>query len=135
MWEGFIIFKRLCFLIGIFLPSALHAGDLPSIQFSIQPNLCVLAEEEERCHDELHIRWHSEVLQSLCLYQSNKRLPLRCWENETSGEHHIKISASKNIDFQLQDMSEQDLVVTQSFIVVQEDREYRRRRRNPWSFF
>ncbi len=110
-------------------------SDLPRILFSIKPNLCVLSQGEEICRDELVISWQSEERLSLCLYQIDKRLPLRCWEGEFSGAHNIEISASENIDFELRDMSEKDLLVSDSFEVVQDRGDYRRRRRNAWSFF
>ncbi|MFT5084885.1 MAG: hypothetical protein ACI9Y1_002941 [Lentisphaeria bacterium] len=114
-------------------PDAAHA--MPLIQFSIKPRLCVLSEGEQVCRDELEISWTSKVGRSLCLYQSEKRLPLRCWEDELNGEHYIEISTSRNIDFQLKEMVSDDLLVTEAFEVVQDNTQYRRRRRNAWSFF
>ncbi len=111
------------------------ASDLPRIQFSVKPNLCVLSDGEEVCRDELQIRWQSEERLSLCLYQMDKRLPLRCWEGEFSGMHQTAISASTNIDFELRDMSNKHLLVMDSFEVVQDNSRYRQRRRNAWSFF
>lgn len=108
---------------------------LPVIQFSIKPRLCLLSEGEEVCQDELEIKWMSENRRSLCLYRTDKNKPLHCWDDAFSGEHHVEISASRNVDFQLKEIENQNLVVTEAFEVVQDNTKYRRRRRNAWSFF
>ena len=95
----------------------------------------MLSEGEDTCQDELEISWKSSVDRSLCLYQSNKRLPLRCWENENSGSHRLAIEAASNVDFHLREMQDDMFVVSQEFEVVHDTTQYRRRRRNPWSFF
>lgn len=77
----------------------------------------------------------SKTLRSLCLFQKDKRLPLRCWEDQYSGKHQFVINASKDINFQLKEMYGGSLLVTQAFEVLQDQPQYRRRRRNPWSFF
>lgn len=120
------------------LAIAVHSSadnTLPVIQFSIKPRLCVLSEGEELCHDELEIRWTSENRRSLCLYRTDKSSPLNCWNRAFSGEHHVEISASRNVNFQLKEIENQNLVVTEAFEVVQDNTKYRRRRRNAWSFF
>ena len=109
--------------------------DLPGIEFSIKPRLCVLAESEEVCEDTLEIRWYSRVPRSLCLYQSNKTLPLRCWENEYSGKHSFALAIAANVEFHLREIDKNLLLVSREFRVVQDHKEFRRRRRNPWSFF
>jgi hypothetical protein len=105
------------------------------MRFSVKPRLCVLAQDEESCHDVLEIRWSTRDKKSLCLFQSSKRLPLRCWEDEREGSHTVEIHTGEDIDFQLQEVGANELLVSQSYEVVQDQEKYRRRRRNPWSFF
>lgn len=95
----------------------------------------MLSEGEAFCEDELEISWASEVPRSLCLYQSDKRLPLRCWEDELRGEHRFSLAAANNVEFSLREIGEELLLVSREFEVVQDNRQFRRRRRNPWSFF
>jgi len=108
---------------------------LPMIQFSIKPRLCVLSEGEEICHDELELKWVSRTRRSLCLYRSDAELAMQCWDNTFSGEHHLEISASRNVDFQLKESENLGLVVTEAFEVVHDNTKFRKRRRNAWSFF
>ena len=109
--------------------------NLPLIQFSIKPRLCVLAAGEEVCHDELTVKWSAAEARSLCLYQSDKVQPLRCWENATQGEYQFELTASVSTDFQLRENPTQKPLSDQRFQVVYNDKKYRKERRNPWSFF
>ncbi|QEY19086.1 DUF3019 domain-containing protein [Cellvibrio sp. KY-GH-1] len=105
------------------------------IQFSIKPRLCVLNAGEEVCHDELQVKWESPVVRSLCLFQTDKSEPLRCWEHETRGEYQFELTASVSTDFQLREQQSDKPLSDQRFQVVYNDKKYRKARRNPWSFF
>ncbi len=136
--EVCIIFKTILGVLGFYIlcAASVSAEDaLPTIQFSIKPHLCVLSEGEELCEDELEIRWTSPSRRSLCLFRNDVARPLECWEDTVSGHHYINIAASHNVDFQLKEVGNEELVVTEAFEVVHENPQFRRRRRNAWSFF
>lgn len=115
--------------------SAAQSSSLPLIRFSIKPRLCVLNAGEEICRDELEVKWESPVSRSLCLFQSDKQQPLRCWENATRGEYQFELAASASTDFQLREQASDKPLSDQRFQVVYNDKKFRRARRNPWSFF
>lgn len=139
--QSIVKIKYYCYtatLIGLLLIGDFAIADeqaLPLIQFSIKPRLCVLTEKEDVCHDRLEVNWSAAVPRSLCLYQSDKTEPLRCWENAVSGEYQFQLTASVSTDFQLREHKTQQPVSDQRFQVVFNDKKYRRQRRNPWSFF
>lgn len=105
------------------------------LRFVVKPKLCVLSAEEELCQDTLEILWTASTEKSVCLFQSDKSLPLRCWENESTGRYSVEISTGSDIEFQLREIKNKQLVVAELFEVQQDKQEFRRRRRNPWSFF
>lgn len=115
--------------------SAGQNASIPLIQFSIKPRLCVLNAGEEVCRDELQVRWESPVQRSLCLFQSDKTEPLRCWDNATRGEFQFELAASASTDFQLREQASDKPLSDQRFQVVYNDKKFRKARRNPWSFF
>jgi hypothetical protein len=131
------------FLATLLSGSCVHADDvagassssLPLIQFSIKPRLCVLNAGEEVCRDELEVKWLSAQARSLCLYQSDKAEPLRCWQNATNGEYQFELTASVSTDFQLRELDSNTALSDQRFQVVYNEKKYRKARRNPWSFF
>jgi len=137
--EGVIIFKRI--LIPLFLATltARAAGDAmvpaDNISFSIKPHLCVVSDTNEICEDQLIVSWDSKDKRSLCLYQQDKKLPLRCWENEHFGSHSFLLATANNIEFKLVEMAERTELASKQFEVVKSIDNFRRRRRNPWSFF
>lgn len=106
-----------------------------NISFSIKPRLCVLSKEQEICEDQLVVSWSSKDKRSLCLFQENKKLPLRCWENERKGSHSFELTTANNIEFKLIEMADERALASKQFEVVKTTEEFRRRRRNPWSFF
>lgn len=112
----------------------LRASELPKLEFSIKPRLCVLSGDEEACYDELEVRWSAEQTMNLCLYQSVDDEPLTCWQNTRSGVHHFVLTASQNITFYLREPGE-SWQVSEAFEVIHDHKKYRRQRRNPWSFF
>lgn len=121
-------------LLGFVCGGDLLAAEIPQLQFSLKPNLCVLSAEEEACYDELAVRWKATQNLSLCLYQSGLEAPLRCWTNASEGAHNFLLSATRNVTFQLRETNK-NLLVSEAFEVVQDKKKYRRQRRNPWSFF
>lgn len=108
---------------------------LPAIHFSIKPRLCVLANGEEICRDELDVHWSSEQPQSLCLYQDGEPLPLQCWSEATKGFYRFTLTASASTNFQLRAVNSEETLGREMFEVVYQQKQYRKKRRNPWSFF
>jgi hypothetical protein len=115
--------------------SSASSASLPLIQFSIKPRLCVLNAGEEMCRDELEVKWLSAQARSLCLYQTDKIDPLRCWQDATQGEYQFELTASASTDFQLRELNSSTSLSDQRFQVVYNEKKYRRARRNHWSFF
>lgn len=126
--KGFIAIGACCLPLGFALAS-------PNIQFTLKPRLCVLAEGEELCRDTIEINWSTPTPSSLCLYKGEEESPLACWDSVKKGAFVIELAASDNINFSLREKTKNTFLVTQSFEVVQESTRYRRRNRNPWSFF
>lgn len=115
------------------LPLDLYADD--GVRFVVRPKLCVLSKGEEECRDTLELSWQSNRETSVCLFRSDKVLPLRCWENESKGVHLVAISTDQNIEFQLREINDRSLLVAERFEVRHDQPELRRRKRNPWSIF
>ena len=140
---GCIIFK-LARLFKRFLPillahlsfvyaAAAYAGE--GVRFTVRPKLCVLSEGEAHCRDTLELSWYSDDVTSVCLFQNNKTLPLRCWENESRGKHLVSISTDQNIEFQLREIDDRSVLIAEMFEVRHDKPQLRRKKRNPWSIF
>ena len=109
-------------------------ADVPVIEFTIKPRLCVLTNDDEVCHDELEVRWRAKKPMDLCLYRNDFEKPLTCWERSDTGYHKFLLSTSEGVTFYLREPA-QGLEVSEAFEVIHDNKHYRRQRRNPWSFF
>lgn len=105
------------------------------IEFRVKPKLCVLRAKEAHCHDTLEFVWSSPEKKSVCLFGSQMDLPMRCWRRQTEGRYSVAITTGDDIEFQLREVDDSAVLVVETFQVVQDKQEFRRRRRNPWSFF
>jgi hypothetical protein len=108
---------------------------LPAIHFSIKPHLCVLADGEQACEDQLEVHWSSPEARSLCLYRNGDSMPLQCWTSAYSGHYQFQLTASSSTDFHLREVESEQTLGREVFEVVYQQKQYRRQRRNPWSFF
>ncbi len=116
------------------LAGTAEAAELPALEFSIKPRLCVLTVGEEACYDEVLVRWRSPRPLSLCLFQNRLDDPITCWQQTKEGQHRLVLSASNSVTFHLREPSE-GWEVSEAFEVIHDHQQYRRQRRNPWSFF
>lgn len=114
---------------------ALAAEPPPGVELSIRPNLCVLSAQEDVCRDTLEISWASPKARDLCLHSDQRDTPLRCWRQALSGEYSLAVNTSSSILFYLRSEHSPDLLAAGNFEVMQDHKTYRRKRRNPWSFF
>ena len=111
------------------------AADMPAIELTLKPKVCVLSSEEETCFDELHIAWQSSEAMSICLYQKDHSSPLACWENANYGSHSMALNTGVSLGFMLREMEQNQLLASETFEVIHYHKQYRRARRNAWAFF
>lgn len=107
-----------------------------AVELTLEPSLCVLAEGENLCRDRVRVSWRAKQNRSLCLYESGESDPLDCWQESRSGTHTSLLETASDIQFQLVEASGRGpIVAARAFEVIADAKRYRRRRRNPWSFF
>ncbi len=113
------------------------AENTPIIHLMIKPNICVLSEAEAYCEDVLVAEWKSADNKnySLCLYQGSSKNSIECWKNTNVGKTEFTQVIAKSTVFELRDMNDQTLLGQDLFQVINAQKKYQRRRRNPWSFF
>lgn len=114
---------------------AYAASEGSGVELTVQPNLCVLGEGESVCRDQVKVNWRAEHSRSLCLYELGEPDPLDCWQQTRSGTHTSMLETENDVQFQLIEASGRQVVASRAFEVIADAKRYRRRRRNPWSFF
>lgn len=140
MLGGCTIFKGklLTIIICCFsLSKTAFAKDVPVLQLTLKPNICVLSEAESHCEDILVAEWKATMNKkiSLCLFQRNNAIPIECWNDVSFGSTTFRKSIAATTMFELRDASNQTLLSEQVFKVINSQKKIQRSRRNPWSFF
>lgn len=128
--------RHVAALLILIIPGFSYAREsLPNLQFSLKPRLCVLADDQTQCQDQLEVEWASDRERSLCLYQNDQTTALHCWSNQRTGEYRFKITTHTSTDFQLREEGASTVLGREIFEVVHQQKRYRKSRRNPWNFF
>jgi len=60
---------------------------------------------------------------------------LNCWSDARDGHYTVKIVAEESLMFFLKQEQHESYLASQTFKVIHDTQRYRRRHRNPWSFF
>jgi len=117
-------------------------NDIEDVDFWIKPSVCVLSESEKNCEDSVDIIWRAKKALSVCLWHDfanaindEQAILLNCWSEASEGRHTVNISTETSLIFFLKEDQKESYLVSQTFKVIQDTQRYRRRHRNPWSFF
>lgn len=137
---SFLIAKRFIISLSAWLfisliSNAAYGNNQDSVEFTLQPRLCVISHKQSSCKDRIKIRWLAREIQSLCLHREDWAPAIRCWEQQQKGAHQYDIDSDQNVIFLLKSLAKDELLAQAIFEVIKEELQYRRRRRNPWSFF
>ncbi|MDO3384140.1 DUF3019 domain-containing protein [Gilvimarinus algae] len=111
------------------------ADEAADVELIVHPSLCILERGESLCRDQVEVSWRAGQRYTVCLYELGEPDPLHCWEQSRSGAHTSLLEAADDVHFQLIEMADQRVLASHAFEVVADAQRYRRRRRNPWSFF
>lgn len=115
--------------------SSAYCAEIPVIELTLKPKVCVLSSNEETCYDEINIAWQSQEALSICLYQKEQTNPIACWQNANYGSHTMALSTGTSLAFLLREMEKNQLLASETFEVIHDHTQYRRARRNAWAFF
>jgi len=103
---------------------------------TVVPRICVLSETAEKCEQFIHLSWSTPHQQNVCLYNAADQSILKCWEQVQQGEIDMLITVDETVSFELRDAQDNLIVIAKTeFKVMRDQKQYRRSRRNPWSFF
>lgn len=115
--------------------SSAYCAEIPVIELTLKPKVCVLSSNEETCYDEINIAWQSQEALSICLYQKEQTNPIACWQNANYGSHTMALNTGTSLAFLLREMEKNQLLASETFEVIHDHTQYRRARRNAWAFF
>ena len=115
------------------LPMAAHADE--EMQLKVRPVLCVVDDRAPACEMSFVIHWQSAETGFYCLYNDLVPAPLRCWEEQRSGEHNDERKVETGFRYW---MAQSDAAAPLAVVMVEvlrihnDDRRRKRRSRHVW---
>lgn len=119
----------------IAIPINTKAQDLPVI-LRVKPQLCIADKREQGCETTFLVQWESKLIGHYCLNDDFSVMPLRCWEQESSGSFDEERIVVRSFKYLLtMPGSDQPLaeVIVELLTIESSDRRRNRRNRHAWS--
>ncbi len=101
----------------------------------IKPKSCVIEEKKQHCEAIIEVQWKLGRNRDVCLYIDNQVRALACWQKQSSITENFSINVETNVNFHLKDKSTNELIYSAPFSLYLKLAKYRKKRRNPWSFY
>lgn len=101
----------------------------------IKPKSCVVETTNEHCEKIVEVQWKLKNSRNVCLFIEKQNRPLACWKNETFITDNFTIDIASNVNFQLRDEITNQVIYSAPFSLYLKLAKYRKKRRNPWSFY
>jgi len=105
-------------------------------ELKLKPNICILPEAESQCKTTIVAEWKAKNNKafSVCLIRKSDEKSIACWQDAAFGRIEFNDDIAQSTQFELRDANNQ-LLGSDMFQVINEQKKYLRSRRNPWSFF
>ena len=68
---------------------------------SLEPSQCVALNKGNTCHIDISISWTAVEKGGYCLYSSQEKTPIQCWQDKISGVFTGEMTLQDNITFSL----------------------------------
>lgn len=127
-----IVFLLVTILIGQSVSATERSNQLGLF---IKPKSCILEKNEHSCEQILQIEWRIKASQPVCLFIKNRHSPLKCWDNITEDENEYLIETGKKLVFELVSQIDDSVIYSTHYKLYKKIATYRKKRRNPWSFY
>ena len=113
--------------------SSIRAKEEDSVDFSVMPQICIVAKMGQNCSIKITATWSSKVALDVCLLHNKQKE--HCWLNQTQGQFNMTLNVNKATVLALTN-SDNEVVASANIIInAAAPSRYRRRLRAAWSFF
>jgi hypothetical protein len=137
-----IIFKYIVTSIFLLLSSAgykINAQELgqlnnQSIAVNIQPQVCVVEKQNQRCKEMLVLKINYKIQQRFCVFNRSTPKIKTCFAPEASEQFIFQVDTDKTTHIIIED-EESRLPLTSAILKVVQYRPVRKRRNYGWNFF
>ena len=101
----------------------------------LKPKSCVVEEKDKSCEASIQVEWRLKSKRSVCLTNDSQPRALACWQNKSFNVENFTIDINSNTRFYLRDQITNEIIYSTPFNLYLKLVKYRKKRRNPWSFY
>ncbi len=113
----------------------LATDSIDKFDLFIKPKICILENRLTLCEQLVEVSWELKKEQPVCLYIQGRSGALACWKKHRADSNEFMIETSEKIIFQLKNSVSEKVIYSSTYKVYRKIAQYRRKRRNPWSFY
>ena len=100
----------------------------------IHPKNCV-TQGNEPCRLPLEIFWRLPDPFDVCLFIATQENNLACWQDAVTGSRLFDMTLDRTTLFELRRQKTDHVIYDKTFTVYRKVKRFRKKRRNPWSFY
>ena len=128
---------RLLVMLALLLPALAVAGESNSddMQMTVKPLLCITDNRNPSCDMSFLVVWQSITTGYYCLFSDFTDAPMRCWNEERSGQLDDDRTVTQNFSYWMTGANEGARLAEVTVEVLRldsDDRRRRRRNRHVW---
>jgi hypothetical protein len=128
---------RLLVILALLLPALAVADESSSddMQMTVKPLLCITDNRNPSCNMSFLVVWQSITTGYYCLFSDFTDAPMRCWNEERSGQLDDDRTVTQNFSYWMTGANEGARLAEVTVEVLRldsDDRRRRRRNRHVW---
>jgi len=112
------------------------AAQEPPVTLRVKPELCITSKRKQSCETSFLVEWESRQRDHYCLNDDFSTIPLRCWQQNFSGNFAQERTVIRSFSYLLT-LPDHDQVLAEARVelmsIDSSDRRRSRRNRHAWS--
>ncbi|KGJ92449.1 DUF3019 domain-containing protein [Thalassotalea sp. ND16A] len=93
-----LILRIVITMLGLLL-SFNSKADSTVPMLKLSPKQCIALHQGKKCYVDIELQWRTPEIGDYCLFSSQQRSPLTCWQQDDKGEFKKEIVANQNVIF------------------------------------
>ena len=102
---------------------------------TVSPEKCFLLEKNSECEISVRFDWRVESKGGYCLFRQDQTRPIKCWQDKNSGYLDYLLLTNSDTKFELRTSLDRQLMYQTELKLFKQIKHFKKRRRNPWSFY
>ncbi len=124
--------NKMLWSVGLLLTFQAEAETKNSLELTAKPTTCVALKRGNTCYQKITVAWQGSGLSEACLYITNQKDPLVCWQHSEAAEFRFEfVSAEDQELFVLTEDNKTEL----ARIKIEIAWVYKTKKKSSWNLF